>query len=157
MEIIKHESFARQDNDGNVLYVRFTIVNEVKKTAQVVLKLAGHKRYRNIGLITLENNTLHVKRSIKNHFHFKAGGYGFNWEMLNEKIMFQIDHIHLVVTDEIVDGSATHYHFPKTVISEHGKFLFFKQQSFELQRFINMTFVEPFKKQTTENHSELIF
>jgi hypothetical protein len=155
MENFSHASFAKQDNDGNILYVRFTLVNGEKRTAQVVLKLAGHTRYRNIGLITMKDNTLHVKRSIKNHYHYKAGGYGFNWEMLSEKMLFQIDKIHMVVTDE--DIVNRHYLFPKSVIDEHGKFMYFKQQSFELQRFINMTFIEPFAVNNISEQSNLVY
>lgn len=149
MENLSTQAFAKQDKEGNVLFIRQTLLNGAVSTVSIVLKLAGHKRYRNIGLVTAKDNTLHVKRSSNAHYHVKAKGYWFNWEMLSEKSMFRIDHIHMIVDD------TKEYLFPKAIADQYGTFMFFKEQNFELQRFIPFALIEPFeyKKKEVVNES----
>jgi hypothetical protein len=59
-----------------------------------------------------------------------------------------IQRIEMVVDDEV------HYNFPKSLIAEYGSFLNFKQQGFELQRFIRLELIKNYRKNKSDDTPE---
>lgn len=84
-----------------------------------------------------------VKRVRDKHLFRKFNAYGFNDYVLRNQTTF--DWIRLS------DDEGNHWKIPVTFISEYGKFLNFKQQGFELQRFVSLEQIEQFRVRREEN------
>jgi hypothetical protein len=53
----------------------------------------------------------------------------------------------------IADIDGERYRFPKSTLKEFGTFLQFKNQGFELQRFLRFDLIKPFKQTTNQQNS----
>ena len=132
--------FGKTDKFGNALIVRgFYDENKEWTHASVHLKLAKLKKKRLLGHVSVQDATFHVYREHEKHYHRKMQGFGFNWELLTSNLI-DIRTIALKVDDDKL------YVFPVKLIKEQGKFLNFKQQGFELQRFIDYNTFRPYEK-----------
>lgn len=119
-------------------YVR-TSANE--KTITVWLKLKSERRKRLIGHITISTKTLRITRDRNKHLFIKGLAYGFNdYVMANAK---RFDTIWL--KDQNSD-----WKFPISLVREQGRYLNFKEQGFERQRFLSLEQLEPYKVQPNE-------
>ncbi|CAK0758349.1 hypothetical protein CCP3SC1AL1_240033 [Gammaproteobacteria bacterium] len=142
--------FGKEDKQGNQLLVRgFYDENKQWTHASVHLKLAKLSKPRLLGYVDVQDAILHVTRDLEKHYHYKSKGFGFNWELLNGNLI-HIKTISLRVDDDKV------YVFPKTLIKEYGTFLNFKQQGFELQRFLRFDLIKKYEK-ITENDTKLSY
>ena len=115
------------------------IVHNGDKTVKLFLKLKAEGFRRRIGTITKSTKTLRLTRDRSKHLHFKSNSYGFNHHVLKEGKLF--DKISLSDQHEA-------WKIPKDYILEHGKFLFFKNQGFELQTFLSLEELNQFKINT---------
>jgi hypothetical protein len=137
--------FMQSDLKGNVLvlaihYDSDTPKDEARVSADITLVLRNEKRTRTVGKFDYSNSTLYVKRNSSKHLHLKTKSYGFNWTVINESAMFQVEKIYLVE-----DEGAANFLFPVSILKEFGTFLMFQQQGFELQKFLPVSLIEPFK------------
>ena len=73
--------------------------------------------------------------------------YGFNWNIINDADL-GIKTIHLVV------DKKDKYIIPKTILETYGKFLNFKQQGFELQKFLPFDMIKNFKDEKFNPETE---
>lgn len=129
------QMFMNQDNSGNKLYLRvFFDAKKQPRTAIILLKLKGESYPRQLGNYNFDTKTFFCKRNSTKHYHYKTKGYGFNWTILEDP-MLDVQNIHMVVDEK------EHYIFNKSLIAEYGRFLNFKQQGFELQRFMSMELI----------------
>jgi hypothetical protein len=142
---IRTEMYKNDDKQGNELYMR-VFYNEENQAQNAILhlKLKGSKHPRQIGNLIFSTRTFHCKRDSSKHYHRKTKGYGFNWTILEDATL-SIEKIHLVIDD------TNHYLFDKSVIKQYGTFLNFKEQGFELQRFLPMEIIKNFSKVDNEN------
>jgi len=130
---------SRKDVSGNKVIMRAYLDENRNDThASFHLKLVSEDRFRLLGYLDVEKSTFYCKRKSSKHLHIKSNSYGFNWEIINEPQLY-IKHIALRIDDEDL------YIFPKSLINTYGTFLNFKQQGFELQRFIRMDLIEQYK------------
>lgn len=138
---IRKQMFKNEDAQGNELYMRvYYDEKDVAQNAILYLKLKGEKTPRQLGNLIFLTRTFFCKRSSSKHYHYKTKGYGFNWTILQDPYLC-IEKIHLVVDE------TEHYQFDKSVIKDYGIFLNFKQQGFELQRFLPMEIIKNYQKQ----------
>lgn len=128
-DVIKSSS----DAQGNLL-----ICKNNGKRIVVKIKLSNEQRYREVGVINMAQRVMDVKRSRGLHLHNMSNSYGFNHKLLSEAKRF--DNVRL--KDELGE-----WLIPREFILENGKFLFFKQQGFELQTFIPLSMIEQFKRE----------
>lgn len=138
--ILASQLYADCDNQGNQLFLR-VFYNERKENvcANVHLKLKSSGRPRNLGRYDFNSRTFYCQRKMSKHYHYAMKGFGFNWKVLQDSYL-NIERIHLIVDDEV------HYEFPKSLIAEYGSFLNFKEQGFELQRFIRLDLIKRYNK-----------
>jgi len=139
MFIVKSRMVGKSDNFGNDLYLR--IFSDEKNTdvgATVFLKLKSDNKKRNLGNIYFGDRSFHVLRDSGKHFHYKTKSYGFNWSIINDADL-HIKTIHLVV------DKSEKYVIPKTVLETYGTFLNFKEQGFELQKFLPIDMIRNYK------------
>lgn len=128
--------FMNEDKSGNKLYLRVFFDGEQQpQTAIILLKLKGENYPRQLGNYTFKTKTFFCKRNSTKHYHYKTKGYGFNWTILEDPYL-DIQKIHMVIDEQ------DHYIFNKSLISEYGRFLNFKEQGFELQRFMPMALIK---------------
>lgn len=134
--IVNAQMFANDDSSGNRLFMR-VFFDEFKKpqNANIHLKLVGEKAPRLIGNFDFLTRTLYCKRKMSKHFHRKTKSFGFNWTILSDAFL-DVQNIHMIVDDE------EHYLFRKDVIKDYGTYLNFKQQGFELQRFMSFDIIK---------------
>jgi hypothetical protein len=132
--------FSQQDKQGNIISMR-AFFNENKEYvyASVHLKLIKEKRLRLIGYVDIPDNCFHCVRDSAKHYHYKTKGFGFNWGFLDGPFVF-MDKISMRLDDDKL------YVFPKSVLKEKGIFLNFKEQGFELQKFLPFEFIRPYEK-----------
>lgn len=132
--------FAKEDNSGNFLYLR-VFYDEFGKevSATIFLKLKSEQGHRRLGDYRYYDKSFHILRESGKHYHYKSSSYGFNWTIINDAEL-DIQTIHLVV-DKIEK-----YVFPKTLVEKFGKFLNFKSQGFELQRFLSFKIIKDYAK-----------
>lgn len=126
------------DINGN--FLRYFLTCDEEKTplqCEIVLKLKGEPRTRNIGTVRFKDKTIFFKRNSSKHLHRNSNSYGFNYEVLNDAFL----NIKWVVCD--IDGEL--YRFPKKTIDDFGSYLHFKSQGFELQRFLKFDLIKNFK------------
>lgn len=132
--------FGQQDKVGNQLIMRaFYNENKEYEYATIHLKLIKEKKRRLIGYVDVNEATFHCVRDSSKHYHYKTKGFGFNWEFLNGQFVY-INKISMRLDDDKL------YVFPKKVIEDNGIFLNFKQQGFELQRFLPFEFIRKYEK-----------
>ena len=121
-----------QDKDGNAILVRKCTPTQIK----ISLKLAKENRERNVGELNPLNKIFYVKRKRNKHLHYKSNSYGFNHYILSNAKRFE----DVLLTDEMGE-----YKIPTSHILSFGKFLFFKQQGFEVQIFLTLDEITKFK------------
>jgi hypothetical protein len=140
--------FGKEDKQGNALIVRgFYDENKDWTWATIHLKLANLNKPRLLGYVDVQTATFNCVRDCSKHYHRKAGGFGFNWEILSSNLI-HIKTIALRVDDDKL------YVFPKKLIEERGTFLNFKQQGFELQKFLDFNLIRPYEKPLKENDTK---
>lgn len=148
--IVKSRLFAKSDNHGNDLYMRiFTDENNVDVGATIFLKLKSETKIRNLGQIFFNDHSFHVLRDSSKHFHYVSKSYGFNWTIINDADL-NIKSVHLIV------DKNERYIIPKSIIDSYGKFLNFKQQGFELQKFVPMDMIRTFRDESYDSSIEPI-
>lgn len=143
--------FGKEDKQGNALIVRgFYDENKDWTWATIHLKLANLNKPRLLGYVDVQTATFNCVRDCSKHYHRKAGGFGFNWEILSSNLI-HIKTIALRVDDDKL------YVFPKKLIEERGTFLNFKQQGFELQKFLDFNLIRPYEKPLKENDTKFSY
>ena len=146
--IISSRLLQQADNSNNVLFLRvFSDENKADVYSSIHLKLSSEKHPRMLGHIDIANKTFYCKRDMSKHYHYKSKGFGFNWGILEDTYL-NIDSINLLVfnKEEGKTETKSRYVFPKSLISQFGKVMNFKQQGFELQRFLKYEFIKNYKK-----------
>lgn len=123
-----------QDNYGNVI-----IVENNKKRISVYLRLATERHRRLIGHIDPKYLMLHIERDLSKHLLNKANAFGINYTLLEKSKTFNYVCLHETDTDRI-------YIFDKQWAIDNGQFLFFKEQGFEKQIFLNRDLLQRWKK-----------
>lgn len=131
---------GRSDSSGNEIIMRvYYDENKVDTNATLYLRLKSEKRPRLLGNIDFTTKTFFCKRSRSKHYHYKSKGFGFNWTILEDEYL-NIQKVHLLVDD------SERYVFEKDLVKRYGKFMNFKQQGFELQRFMSFDLIKQFNK-----------
>lgn len=132
---IKSRLLAKDDESGNRLYMRiFSDEHHYDTSATIHLKLAGAKSTRQLGYIDLTTKTFFCKRDTTKHYHYNTKSFGFNYTLLSDtmlgikKVVVEIDN------KEILS-------FPISLLESRGRFLNFKQQGFELQKFLELSII----------------
>lgn len=133
--------YREQDNTGNVLLIE----NKTVKTKtgkdniiNIYIKLTSERHRRLIGVIVESKRRLHVERSEDVHLLIKANAYGFNYHILSKATKYDNVVIHEKNSKEV-------YLIPRETILDTGKFMFFKQQGFEVQIFLNREIIKNYK------------
>lgn len=146
--IIGSKLFADDDRQGNRIYLRvFFDENKENVCANIHLRLCSESRPRLLGKYHFNNKTFYCTRKMSKHYHHAAKGFGFNWKILEDPYL-DIKRIHMRLDDEVS------YEFPKSMIAEYGSFLNFKQQGFELQRFIRFDLIKIHRKNSDNGTSD---
>jgi hypothetical protein len=96
-----------------------------------------------IGTVTKSTRTIEMKRKRAKHLHYMSNSYGFNDYILREQTTF--DWVRLS------DDLGNNWKIPVSYILEKGKYLNFKGQGFELQRFVSLENLEQFRVKAEEN------
>lgn len=133
------------------VYRRFFINDDGKNYLQIKsndkiieLKLCLENfRPRLIGTVTKSTRTIDMKRIRSKHLHWKTNSYGFNDYVLRNQT--SIDWVRLS------DDLGNHWKIPVKYILEKGTYLHFKQEGFELQRFVSLENMEQFRVRAEEN------
>lgn len=112
------------------------------KTITIDLKLGSEKRKRRLGVITKSTKTFKIKRIRTKHLFRKGNAYGFNHYVLSTGKSFDT----VTLSDDFSD-----WKIPVSYILEKGKYLMFKQQGFELQIFVSLGDLEPYRILPKEN------
>lgn len=134
--ILNSKLYANDDRAGNRILLRiFYDEHGVPANANVHLRLASEAAPRLLGSVDFSNRTFYCRRSTSKHLHRKSNSFGFNWTVLGDPFL-AIEKVYMVVDD------TDHYRFRKSVMDEYGSYLNFKQQGFELQRFLNRDIIE---------------
>lgn len=120
-----------EDSFGNGIIVR-----RGGNTLRLSIRLNGADKERKIGEIDMQARTLTVTRTRAKHLLQKGNAYGLNHKLIAEATRFD--------TVRIVDDYGR-WDIPREYILENGKFLLFAKQGFELQIFISLEQIEPFK------------
>lgn len=137
--IVGSRVMAKEDNAGNTLYLRvWSDENKVDVGGSIFLKLKSESKKRNLGNLIVNDRSFHIIRDSGKHYHYVSKSYGFNWNIINDADL-GIKTIHLVV------DKKDKYIIPKTILETYGKFLNFKQQGFELQKFLPFDMIKNFK------------
>ena len=113
-------------------------------------KISYLRKPRLLGYVDVQSATFNCVRYCDKHYHRKAGGFGFNWEILSSNLI-HIKTIALRVDDDKL------YVFPKKLIEEKGTFLNFKQQGFELQKFLDFNHIRPYEKPRNDNDTKFSY
>lgn len=136
---ITEQTFVNEDKAGNKLLLKVFISDKNEKlNAKLSIKLVSEKYPRNMGTYDFRDKTFYCVRDSAKHYHRITKGYAINWTIFEDPV-FEIDKIHMVIDD------SEHYLFPASVVKDYGKFLNFKQQGFELQRFIPLEIIKRYK------------
>lgn len=124
---------SKDDEYGNLILIR-------NNGARLILslKLRAETRSRRLGIVNLAQRTFQVKRTREKHLFRKMGGYGFNFNLLQQAKLF--DKVRL--KDDFCE-----WLIPKDFILTNGKFLnFINSGGFELQIFVSLSDIEQFKR-----------
>ena len=132
-------TFIKEDKVGNKLIAEAFLDNKEYTFATINLKLAKERRNRLLGMVDVQKATYHIVRNSARHYHYKSKSFGFNWEVLSGNL------IHIETISLRLDNDRL-YVFPKSLITEYGTFLNFKQQGFELQRFLRFDLIKRYEK-----------
>lgn len=133
---ISEQILTNEDKAGNRLYLKvFSNHKGEKMNANLFIKLTGEKNARNMGSYDFRTKTFYCVRKSDRHYHRMTKAYALNWTVLEDPFL-AIEKIHMVIDD------TEHYVFPKSVVKEYGKFLNFKEQGFELQRFVPLVIIK---------------
>lgn len=127
-----------QDNFGNVI-----IVENNKRRISIYLRLASERHRRLIGHIDPKTLTLHVERELDKHLLKKANAFGINNTLLQKSTTFNYVCLHETDTNRV-------YVFEKQWAIDNGTYLFFKQEGFEKQIFLNRDLLQQFRKTEDE-------
>lgn len=100
---------------------------------KIYLKLRHENTERILGFVNTKDRVLHIKRKKAKHLFKKNNSYGFNEYLINNGQTFD----KILLSDE--DGN---YLFPKSLVSEKGSYLHFKQDGFERQLFLPVSFIK---------------
>lgn len=111
------------------------ITNEKGNAIEIKLKLASEKHSRALGTVNIEEKTLYIKRQKSKHLLIKANAIGFNYSLIRDAKRFNKVLL-------MMDGEQ--YLIPNEHILEHGSFLWFKNEGFEKQIFLNMNEIHKF-------------
>lgn len=130
-------TFFIDENGDNKVMVKSTL-----KTKTIHLMLKGENRKRLIGTITRSTKAITIKRKREEHLFRKGQAYGFNAYILREAKDFDT----IMLSDEF-----SHWKVPVKFILENGKHLLFSQVGYELQLFISLEQLEPYRVKTEEN------
>lgn len=134
------------------VYRKFIISDDVRnylqiksndKVIELKLYLESQSRGRNIGVVTKSTRTIDMKRIRSKHLHRKTNSYGFNDYVLRNQT--SIDWVRLS------DDLGNHWKIPVKYILDKGEYLHFKQEGFELQRFVSLQNLEQFRVRLEEN------
>lgn len=132
----KSQLFANDDKSGNRIFLRvFYDMAGIPVNANIHLRLAAEKAPRLLGSMDFATRTFYCRRKTSKHLHRKSNSFGFNWTVMNDAFL-AIDTVYIVVDDQ------DHFRIKKSVLEEWGSYLNFKQQGFELQRFLNRDIIE---------------
>jgi hypothetical protein len=146
--IVDSRVLAKEDNAGNTLYLRiWSNENKLDVGGSIFLKLRSESKKRNLGNLIIKDRSFHIIRDSGKHYHYKSKSYGFNWNIINYAEL-GIKSIHLIV------DKKDKYVIPKTILDTYGKFLNFKQQGFELQKFLPFDMIKNFKDDSYEHIDE---
>ncbi len=120
------------------------VMHQTDKTTVLFLKLQSENgRKRKVGVITKSTETMKIKRSRDKHLFRKFSAYGFNEYVLQTAKSFN----KIWLADE-----HDEWKIPVDFILKNGEhFLHFKEQGFELQRFITLSQIEQFRVRKEEN------
>jgi hypothetical protein len=109
---------------------------------RIVLHLAlksENGRKRKIGVITKSTKTMFIKRNRDKHLFRKMSAYGFNNYILENAKLFN--------TIKLQD-QHDEWKIPVSFILEKGEaYLHFKEQGFELQKFVTLVDLAQFRKE----------
>jgi len=112
------------------------IFHNFDKRVVLYLKLQSETRKRKVGVITKSTKTIKITRTREKHLFNKMYTYGFNEYILREAKLF--DTVWL-------KDNYEEWKVPVKFILETGQnYLHFKQQGFELQRFVTLEELEQF-------------
>lgn len=138
---MKEQLLAKDDNSGNRLYLRVFMDDETneKVSANIHLKLKGENRYRVIGNYFFHEKTIYLKRNSEKHYYRATKSYGFNYNILTDP--------YLDIQWIVADIDDVKYRFPKSTIDNYGTYLHFKQEGFELQRFLKFSLIKNYKSE----------
>lgn len=136
---MKEQLMLQLDPSGNRLYMRVFIDDETdeKTSANIHLKLVGENKQRLIGNYYFKEKTIYVKRISEKHLYRATNSYGFNYVVINDPYL----DIKWIVAE--IDGAK--YRFPKSMLDQYGTYLHFKQEGFELQKFLKLGLIKNYK------------
>jgi len=135
---MKEELLCQEDNNKNRIYLRVFSDDEGNKiSATIHLKLVNEEKQRLLGNYYFGEKTLYLKRKNSKHLHYTTNSYGFNHTILNDPF--------LNITWIVAEIDKVHYKFPKSLITDFGFHLQFKQQGFELQKFLKFNLIKNYK------------
>lgn len=127
----------QDDGNGNSLIIESRNKNE-KNLIDIYLKLKSERHRRHVGTVVEKTRRFHVERSEDVHLLIKGNAYGFNHYILKEAKKFDTVVIH-------EKNSKNIYEIERTELLQRGRFMFFKQQGFELQIFLNREVMKNFQ------------
>ena len=135
---------------GNEFKIRSFYIDEqntllIKSNDKLIIVklLLKNMKPRMIGTVTKSTRTIEMKRKRGKHLHYMSNSYGFNDYILREQTTF--DWVRLS------DDLGNYWKIPVSYILEKGKYLNFKGQGFELQRFVSLENLEQFRVKAEEN------
>lgn len=120
------------DERGNCLYCK-----DNGKRIIVTLKLVAETRSRRIGIVNQKRKTFDIRRNREQHLFERSNSYGLNYHLIKNAKTFS----KVRITDEKNQWLVT-----TDFILKNGTFLNFIRVGFELQIFIALEKLEPFKR-----------
>ena len=117
-------------------YGNYFITQRTENSILIQLQLANENRVRNIGIVNRHDKFIEIIRDKSRHLFRKGNAYGFNEHLIKTAKTF--DNV------KLIDGDGV-YLLPKSVILEKGRYMFFKEQGFEKQLFLDMDIINGFK------------
>lgn len=120
-----------KDEEGNKI-----IADEQGANITITLQLKDESRSRKVGVVNKPSRVLLIKRNRSKHLHHKSNSYGFNYTVVSTGKQF--DNIRLEDEYDV-------FVFPKQILLNSGRFLFFKQVGFERQIFFRLEDLAPYK------------
>lgn len=132
-----HRQFFLDETGLNYLQLK-----QNDKLIILSLKL-GEYKLRRIGTVTKSTRTIEMKRVREKHLFRKLNSYGFNDYVLRNQTSFDCV--------RLSDDLNNHWKIPVEYILEKGTYLNFREQGFELQRFVSLEALEQFRVREEEN------